>query len=439
MPLHKCHFLGLVLVCYSFLAPCTPLQTIPVENNEVWITVFIHGMMSIKHHLSLENIFRFAQDDIKGSTYEKTIYFMRKDPFFFKNQAMQAMGLQKIYKTPQPGNASGAMAILFDAMYTAAGSPNTNNLYYTFGWSGLLSPTARHEDAYLLYNGLIKEVQILRQKGFNPKIRLICYSHGGNVALNLAAVKHKCNNQNPSFIINELIVIGLPIQLDTDYLVNDPLFEKVYNFYSYADYVQPLDLFSFQRCFSERRFISRRGFEVSNKVKQIEIKAFRYRKYLNPMQISCASNLNNPRVLTGNNKLLRKMSPGHAELWFFGWTPLNYRSKFPLYPFPTISITPFIVQYLQQSNPCGSLFTLDIRPEYRTLIIKSKCPTRTVRIMTYLSAQQDQELRQKIEAFAPKNYTSKEYCQRLEMAFKYAYEWQDAQNLIQDQCSKKGR
>ncbi|KKK67686.1 hypothetical protein LCGC14_2951580, partial [marine sediment metagenome] len=67
------------------------------------------------------------------------------------------------------------------------------------------------------------------------------------------------------------------------------------------------------------------------------------------------------------------MSPGHMELWFFGWTPGHYRDNFILNPLPILVFVPLIVHHLQQVE--SSLINphpivVDVRPEQEVMFIK---------------------------------------------------------------------
>ena len=217
---------------------------------EHWITVFVHGIKSIKPHVSLDNFLRFMHDDVEDTVYSRTVELMRADAHFFQNQPMQQVGFHKIdtLSTARPGNASHAMAVLFDETSRLSGN-NEINTYYTYGWSGLLSPSMRYKESIPLLLELEKEVKNYRALGINPKIRFIGYSHGGNVCLNVAKAYEELF-PNCSLVINQLIMVGSPVQGETDYLVNSPLFEHVYHFYSHGDRIQKLDFFSFFFFFS---------------------------------------------------------------------------------------------------------------------------------------------------------------------------------------------
>ncbi|MCL5875376.1 MAG: hypothetical protein M1114_02815 [Candidatus Dependentiae bacterium] len=110
--------------------------------------------------------------------------------------------------------------------------------FYIFGWNGKLSFVERQRESQELYYELMNLYDIYHEKyGVAPHMRLITHSHGGNVALNLARVKER----NHPLIISELIMLACPVQAETMHLINDPLFKKIYSFYSEADLIQVID------------------------------------------------------------------------------------------------------------------------------------------------------------------------------------------------------
>jgi len=406
------------------------------SSEEVWLTIFVHGMMSIKHHLSMENLFRFVGDDIENCLYTKTINIMRTNPFFFKNQAMQYPGLQKIETCNAPcTNASASMAILFDYLYKSCGCSGQRR-YYTFGWSGLLSACARYRDAKIFFDALNAEVTQLKQAGFIPKIRIIGYSHGGNVTLNLAAIARDIGVK-PTFCIDELVLVGMPVQQETDYLINDALFKRVYHVYSCADRVQPLDLFSSKSFFSQRTFTARPGFKLPAKLKQIELRITRCNTRVRNSQGHkrlLATDLEHYGIESGQSRLLRTASPGHAELWFFGWTPLNYRRSFPLYPLPCMAVVPFIGNYFDtvcsaDSSADANSFIFDIRPEFGHILIKNSNATTTK--TSFLNPQELTNVSSMLLNRAPEPYLETHY--KIEIG--HAFEQAQVQQLAQDLCN----
>jgi len=110
--------------------------------------------------------------------------------------------------------------------------------FYIFGWNGKLNFQERKKAARELYHELMNLHGLYYEKyGIGPRIKMITHSHGGNVALNMAKVKEN----SPDFAISELIMLACPVQAETMHLVSDPLFKKVYSFYSESDLIQIID------------------------------------------------------------------------------------------------------------------------------------------------------------------------------------------------------
>ncbi|HSW73823.1 MAG TPA: hypothetical protein VLG71_01570 [Candidatus Limnocylindria bacterium] len=409
-------FLGILLLIAANIARANNPPQQPVQD--VWMTVFVHGIMSIKPHISLSNFARFMTDDVQNTVYSTTVELMRQDPIFFQNQAMQEVGLKKIATDRvEKGYSSGAMALSFEEIAQFAQPDTTPHYYYTYGWSGLLSPKRRYIDAKLLYIDLGNEIASLQTQGLNPKIRLIGYSHGGNVLLNLGKI-HQEEPTLPSFTIDQLVLLGTPIQHETDYLINDPIFACIYHIYSLDDRVQKLDFFSFNRFFSGRVFKSRRDFELPDKLVQIQLKCSRDLRF---------KKTDDPKLLTASAhkksrpKKLRNASPGHSELWFFSWTPQNYRTHFPLNPLPLASLVPLIIQQADtfcpptlQEKPA---LLLDIRPNYEVIVVKNKNNQQVLSISKFLSRSEFANLSEKVLAFKPENYTAQRYNDGIKTAY----------------------
>ncbi len=424
---------------------CLSFETYDYNNDEdpLWLTVFVHGIVSIQPYLSFNNFMRFMRDDIKGTYYEKSVSLIRENEFFYKNQAMGPIGLHYV-DTRQPHNATNnsslAMAYAFEQMQKLAGDEKAAHRYYLFGWSGLLSPSGRYEDAKKLFELLDQEVQRLKNtyKNKDIRIRLIGYSHGGNVALNLGAIHQDLYPTSP-LSIDELILIGTPIQHDTDYMINDPIFKKVYNIYSYSDRVQKIDFFSWKRFLSGRTFIPYNCFTLPKKLTQIQLKIMRHKKQRK-------KHTHQPRtfdpkkrgIVSGHSSLLRNASPGHAELWMFGWTPLFYRPHYPLYPLPTISILPFILKSVKEYhnfNQSPNLaqshikkhnfarnrsehIIMDIRPDDEYILIKNQKTKALKLILPFIPTNILKDLQNRIALCAAQNYTRQEYEYNIRKAIK---------------------
>lgn len=105
--------------------------------------------------------------------------------------------------------------------------------FYLYGWSGDLNFVSRKQAAHILYHRI---KQINQNKS---PITLIGHSHGGNVALNIAAVAAEHND--PDFIVDKLILLAVPIQQATAKYTRSPVFKKIYSLYSPTDLIQVLD------------------------------------------------------------------------------------------------------------------------------------------------------------------------------------------------------
>ncbi len=413
-----------IFVAYVPLRTQTPMP----QKKETWITIFVHGIMSIKPHVNLDNFLRFMRDDVENTIYSKSVEYMRQDPIFYKNQAMQGIGLIPIDPNHfGKGQACSGLASLLNDTLTMSYGPHLDNHYYSFGWTGLLSPSRRYNDAMELYEALEKEIVKFRAKGINPKIRLIGYSHGGNVVLNLGAVRQK-EAVRKDIVIDETILLGMPVQNETDYLVNDPLFKKIYHVFSTGDRVQKLDFFSYQRFFSQRVFKERNGFKLPKKLVQIQLKLTRHTSSSrnDKKKVALSYNFNNPLVVSGKSHLLRDSSPGHAELWFFGWTPVHYRKTFALNPLPAVVIFPCLLKTIQEiehlltpTNPV----IVDMRPEHGITLIKNVKNYKFYKAVDFLPQDVFKQLQEKAMSYCPDNFTQEAYDQAIVSAFEKSREF----------------
>ncbi len=358
------------LLCILLLYPCLffakqDIQTTKTQNssvakkdqNECWITVFVHGSFSVKPHLTLSNATNVVFDNIEDSVYYRSIEINRKDKFFCENQAMLKLGLHKIdYEHPDKENAARIIAATYDKISQHTGNAPCQE-YYAFGWSGLVSHKLRYLEAGILYQQLHAVMQQLKAQGKHPKLRIISYSHGGNLSIQLGAV-HVTKTPAEQITIDEFYLLGTPIQIETDYLINSPVFKKIYNIYSKADSIQKLDFFSFKRFFSKRKFINRKNFQLPEKLTQIKLKITDY----------TPKDLNSHIPFPRDEKLLRKhftkcnYDPGHFELWFMGWTILSYRKNFPFNPLPIIEFLPVIIKDLEKYPELSGDIVVNILP-----------------------------------------------------------------------------
>lgn len=139
--------------------------------------------------------------------------------------------------------------------------------FYFFGWNGKLCFEERQRASQDLYNAIVTLIQEYEQQGKKPKIRIITHSHGGNVVLNLAH-----HNHDKQIIIDELILLGCPVQENTKHLIEAHCFKKVYAFYSGSDMFQIIDPQGLYKKSSSKKIFSERRFKHHSKLRQAHIK-----------------------------------------------------------------------------------------------------------------------------------------------------------------------
>ena len=386
------------------------------SSKDIWITVFVHGSFSLKPHLNIQNIVKMLNDSIEESVYYRSTEINRRDPFFYKNQAIGELGLHKIdIKKPTCLQASPTVAIAYETISQLAGYPASDQ-YYTFGWSGLVSNKLRYIEAGFLYKDLSKLIKQFKNDGYNPLVRVIGYSHGGNLSLQLGAV-HKTKNQKDQISIEEFHLIGTPIQVESDYLITSPIFKKIYNWYSRGDGVQTLDFFSFKRFFSKKKFSKRSNFAIPKKLTQIRLKVSDF----------CPKNNKLFSGVPQNEKELRRnfkeliFDPGHFELWFMGWTTLKYRQTFPINPLPIMIFLPLITKYITDDPNTPSDIVAFIKPCFNQVEIYPYRINRRKRydkIYPFVDHVLIDEMKSKARLFVPDNYNIETYNRKVYDAIK---------------------
>jgi len=439
------------MLSYLFIVVITFNQPLCSQSKgstrEAWLTVFVHGIIGVDAKTCFANAFQFLTDQLKHTLYAKSVEYMRSDEFFTRNQAMQSIGLHPIKMDNfEKGYASGAVARTYDHVLSLCPCKQ-DTYYYTYGWSGLLSFKARYEDAQNFYKALIELRSHMKKQDIEPKIRLIGYSHGANVCLNLVQVAKEETFASIPLEIDELILLGAPIQRETEKLIDSPLFKKIYSFYSRSDCVQKKDLFSSQQFFSKRVFCNRHEFELPATLTQIEIKILteykpRKKKAQTTQQDMIreqkATDLTKNSIIKGHSWWLKNMSPGHTELWFMEWTPQNYRRTFPLYPVPIVTITPYLIQLIETTSPKQTTsrhLVVDIRPDHNYMVIRHRYPQRRFTTVSFLSQETFKRMDTLSKPNKPDNYTQPIYNKHKETARLNAYN--DRKELIRARRARR--
>lgn len=327
-------------------------------DNDVWVNVYIHGI--IRPVVDIGDMINISRQKLKQTRYKSVTKYVRKNNVIHRSQALQAVGLQPIKMEPNPdNNGSRAMVAVFKKLKQHAGQDaDAKELFYTFGWSGLLCYSSRQKASFFLYNKLIRLANKLKAQGLNPKFRIIAFSHGGNVAVQMANFD-PWNKARSKLEINELITLGMPVQKENDVLIRHPMFTKIYHFYSEGDIPQKLDFVTTDYGTSFRRYQSRACFKIPDKLTQIQI---RFSKRVN--------------FKSKNSKQDRydafTYDPSHIEMWSFGWTPSGFNKKSPAYPFPTAAFAPYLANIISKTPNIGTNLTVDIHTNQNKIIITDR-------------------------------------------------------------------
>ncbi len=376
-------------------------KSCPNQENIVWLNVFVHGIIKVPFYLS--DYRAIINNKVEGSKYYYAAQYLRESSDFYLNQPMQEIGLHKIdlddkYESYK-GNGALAVSLIHEEQYKDLSQEK--NLYYTFGWSGLLSRLHREEEAKDLYHDLLNEVEKLSKEGFSPKVRIIAWSHGGNLSLNMTNI---CDNKY-DFYVDELIMLGTPIQKETDVLTDSPLFKKIYNFYSMSDIAQKVDWISTQYLFCHRRFLDRRDFCVPDKIVQIQTR-------VTNTEFDCK----------GRIKRAYHMDPKHNELWKFNWVDSKqYRNKFPLCPFPLVAFIPTIINTINTCCSTSNNLILDLKPTLGLMSLEDfDCKDQY--IFPFMCCEEMEEFQQLVDYLEPCYFTKKDKAALVKNAMLYAVE-----------------
>jgi len=400
---------SLFLASLSLLTPIYSLSASSIEpgREKCLVTIFVHGTLKpAEVSLSTLHQVMHSQKNLKATLYSETLKYMRTNSYLFRNSATQDPGLR--YIDPAEGVCkAGAQTLseIFEIQHEFYHEPIKTRRYYTFGWDGALSLARRLEEARTFYDALEKEVLHLRSLNWEPEIHVLGYSHGGNVALNLARVKDERDTE-PVFSVDRLVLLATPIQKETDYLVAETaFFKKVYLFYSTEDNVQTSDVFSTRKeLFSGYRFTNHAYFTIPSTLTQIR---FRLTK-----TIKRSSKLSDPdakpeEILSEKKIRCVHMDPGHVEFWNLQWGSYWYRPQLPISPLPVVAFVPTILYLLEHNAIRGSSVTFDYCPSVHGARI-STTKSRDHHAVPVLSADTVARMKSLVKVCVPEDFSFEE-------------------------------
>ena len=296
-----------------------------VGSQHCVVTVFVHG--TILRYVSPITLMQVLKENKEYTKEQRGLLSTYKDSLrssgLYRLQPIQKKGFVPIVplsdiETKDKFYISSFTADLFQDVNRLVKNEDEKDkkYFYTFGWSGHLSFQSRYKASEVLYDGIIKERdRLIEETGLPVKIKIFAHSHGGNVALHLAELEDKYNK---NLTLSKLVLLGTPIQSETERLIFHPTFKRIYNIYSLGDHIQVADLISTKDFFSRRKF----GGEKS-------------------VLKSLPENLSQIEIQVGDYHLF------HAELWLFGILKspnFFYRKKLDIYPLPVLVFAPIIAE-----------------------------------------------------------------------------------------------
>jgi len=444
------------------------------DKREAWMTVFVHG--SFATTLGLISVFNVIKDKVRKTNYKKITKLMRSNPFFYQMQPLHKLGLQVIEPTFDPQLLSHKYAIYpitaaYEILNSIAHNEKERNYFYTYGWTGLVSQYRRRKESINLYNALVKEYTSLVARGITPKIRLIAHSHGGNLILNTAGVhellqkgleysptserypdsdhlhslstlhtllgkknkegtapKHAIEAIAP-FVIDELIMLGTPIQPETLSFFLSPFFKKIYNIYSDDDIIQSMDWVSTRRYYSDKRITCAPVSESQPCITQIKIT-------LNKPSAAALAKKENLTInmaptpdeaddksralntvkdaisglwsrLFGPTKTRQAVDPLHKEFWFMGWKSQDRQilAQQHIQPYPYVVLLPYI-QKLADKTPDEHDLDIYLKFGQDKVSLSSYVHDTTQKLKKlFLNRQVLAHLQERAERWRPENLT----------------------------------
>ena len=398
------HFIRILLLVVS----CSGLMAQQLEQmkDDLWMVIFVHGTSGAMSNASFSNIYHIMIDEVENTPYETAVELIRTNPYMYQNQPMYEYGLHQLDCTHrQPGKAADLFAHAYDLALQDSFPKWHGTRYYTYGWSGVLSETIRYKNASRFYNELWLEHRKVSLENPQKRVRIcvVAYSHGGTVALQLAHVFEREHKDEP-LAVDMLALLGSPIQSETAYLVTNPIFKQVYLIYSRCDRVQLMDFFSFKRFFSKRRFSDASTCPLPAHITQIELKLMSERRQYKP----------------GEKPRYSDRSPGHIELWFFGWTEGMYRKHFPLNPLPAACLIPALIRAAQDGMPGENDVVIQLYATAEKCIVKKR--TFFKKVQTRGISRATLERMKKVSCSErPPEFNRPEYIQHMHSAIKQAY------------------
>ena len=437
-------------------------KLLPQKAKPVSMTIFVHGTFGPM--LGLLSFPKVVSDDLKGTLYRKVNKKMRKDPYFYQDQAIFTRGLHQLSPSFTPHYhknkklAAQPIAKAYQSIQQVVSTANGTHYFYTFGWSGLISQSKRRIDALRFYNCLIEEVNRLKKRhGKLPQIKVLAHSHGGNICLNLIGIskllstkgtlkpytshpngdKLEALNKLYDLIkalptkqdarrknglkdfdyqpteklpaIEELVLFGTPIQPETESFLTSAKLKNIYHFYSQQDFVQQLDWVSTKKFYSNQRlsqYVLDKNKDEHNVYQCRIMYEHEYLKKSLPKteeESSFWGKIFSKSILFSK----KQKDPTHKEMWFIMWRDEKKEDVPFLWPLPTVVLTPLLTALIKQ-QPSFHDVDLNITQDKQQLKVElSQHNSTTPQQQATLEPSFINNLKRKVTLWRPNTFTEK--------------------------------
>jgi hypothetical protein len=221
---------------YAIKAPIDADKSEASFDKQGWVTIYVHGTTT---KLGLQFLSKFLPEVGYGAPGLHHVDEMEKKALFRRDVDILCAGDSKRFNKDH---------------------------FYTFRWSGTLSFSARQIAGKELYEAVIKLLEEYKKKyGYYPKIRIMTFSHGGNVALNMASHLPFFKGEHVHL---ELLIVACPVQKVTEKFIQHREIDSVYTIYSTRDLLQIVDTYTFEK----KRYFPKRFFKnTCDNCRQIKV------------------------------------------------------------------------------------------------------------------------------------------------------------------------
>lgn len=235
------------------VASITLLLTLQIAaQQKTVITIFVHGTIApgaalcspvaaIKYNLSPKTWYgRIIQEVRQDHRMRQDWPLLDEGMIEISPEILQQYHNQTLI--PELGKYAAYQVVgAYDHFQRSSDSSSTTLYrYFFYGHNGFLDENERRKAGKDLYNNIVK-IRSSFETEDDVIFNIIGHSHGGTISLYTALGEQE---QHQQLHIANLILLGTPLQKGQETLISDPMFERIFNFYSLGDSIQTKDFLS---------------------------------------------------------------------------------------------------------------------------------------------------------------------------------------------------